>query len=239
MCRATSRPAICRESGFTVIEATTGAEALRIMEESRPPIVLLDVQLPDIMGFDVCAFIKEKWPQTMVLMTSSTFITSASRTRGLDSGADMFLVQPAEPLELAAGIHALLRIRRSEDALRALNASLEQRVQDRVSDLSETNARLTQEISQRQKAEVGAGAGAEDGGGRSTDRRARPRFQQSADGRGRQSRSDQGARQRSQDRAACGKCLQGGRARLEADGAIAGLLAHSEACDRAGRCQSV
>ncbi len=65
----------------------------------------------------------------------------------------MFLVQPAEPLELAAGIHALLRIRRSEDALRALNASLEQRVQDRVSDLSETNARLTQEISQRQKAE--------------------------------------------------------------------------------------
>jgi signal transduction histidine kinase len=142
-----------RESGFTVIEATTGAEALRIMEESRPPIVLLDVQLPDIMGFDVCSFIKEKWPQTMVLMTSSTFITSASRARGLDSGADMFLVQPAEPLELAAGIHALLRIRRSEDALRALNASLEQRIQDRVSDLSETNARLTQEISQRQKAE--------------------------------------------------------------------------------------
>src|ERR1700759_2586345 len=79
-----------RESGFTVIEATTGAEALRIMEESRPPIVLLDVQLPDIMGFDVCAFIKEKWPQTMVLMTSSTFIPSASRARGLDSGADMF-----------------------------------------------------------------------------------------------------------------------------------------------------
>jgi signal transduction histidine kinase len=142
-----------KESGFAVIEATSGAEALRIIEEVQPPIVLLDVQLPDITGFDVCTFIKEKWPQTMVLMTSSTFITSASRTRGFDSGADMFLVQPAEPLELAAGVHALLRIRRSEDALRALNASLEQRVQDRVSDLIATNARLNQEISQRQKAE--------------------------------------------------------------------------------------
>ena len=68
------------ESGFTVIEATSGAEALRIIEEKKPPVVLLDVQLPDIMGFDVCTFIKEKWTQTMVLMTSSTFITSASRT---------------------------------------------------------------------------------------------------------------------------------------------------------------
>ncbi len=142
------------ESGFTVVEATSGAEALRIMEERAPPIVLLDVQLPDITGFEVCGFVKEKWPQTMVLMTSSTFITSVSRTRGLDSGADMFLVQPAEPLELAAGIRALLRIRRSEDALRALNASLEQRVQERVSDLIETNARLNQEISQRRKAEA-------------------------------------------------------------------------------------
>jgi signal transduction histidine kinase len=143
-----------KESDFSVIEASTGAEALRLVEELRPPVVLLDVQLPDITGFDVCAFIKKKWPETMVLMTSATFITSPSRTRGLDSGADMFLVQPAEPLELAAGIRALLRIRQSEDALRSLNASLEQRVQDRVVELVETNARLSQEIAQRRKAEA-------------------------------------------------------------------------------------
>ncbi|MGA7807735.1 ATP-binding protein, partial [Bradyrhizobium sp.] len=143
-----------KESDFAVIEAQTGAEALRVVEEVRPPVVLLDVQLPDITGFDVCAFIKKKWPETMVLMTSSTFITSASRTRGFDSGADMFLVQPAEPLELAASIRALLRIRQSEDALRTLNASLEQRVQDRIVELVETNARLSQEIVQRQKAEA-------------------------------------------------------------------------------------
>jgi DNA-binding response OmpR family regulator/two-component sensor histidine kinase len=142
-----------QESGFTVIEARTGAEALRIIEVERPPVVLLDVELPDITGYDVCAFIKKKWPGVMVLMTSSTFTTSFHRTRGLDSGADSYLVQPAEPLELAAAVNALLRIRRAEDNMRALNATLEQRVKDRVADLEAANLKLKHEIEQRQRAE--------------------------------------------------------------------------------------
>jgi signal transduction histidine kinase len=142
-----------QEQGFTVIEARTGAEALRIVEAERPPIVLLDVELPDITGYDVCAFIKKKWPAIMVLMTSSTFVTSFHRTRGLDSGADSYLVQPAEPLELAAAVNALLRIRRAEDNLRAVNATLEQRVKDRVAELEAANVKLTNEIEQRQRAE--------------------------------------------------------------------------------------
>ena len=61
-----------REAGFTVIEARTGAEALRLVEQEKPPVVLLDVQLPDITGYEVCAFVKKKWPEVMVLLTSST-----------------------------------------------------------------------------------------------------------------------------------------------------------------------
>ena len=98
-----------QESGFAVIEACSGAEALRLVETDKPPIVLLDVQLPDITGYEVCAFIKRKWPEVMVLLTSATFTTTTHRTRGLDSGADSFLVQPAEPLELTAAVNALLR----------------------------------------------------------------------------------------------------------------------------------
>jgi signal transduction histidine kinase len=143
-----------RLSGFEVIEATTGAEALRLIEERHPPVVLLDVHLPDISGYDVCSHIKDKWPEVMVLQTSATFTTSLHRTRGLDSGADSYLVQPAEPFELAAAINALLRIRNSEDSLRALNASLEQRIQDRVSELAAANERLKEEIAQREKAEA-------------------------------------------------------------------------------------
>jgi signal transduction histidine kinase len=141
-------------AGFNVIEATSGAEALRLIEEHRPPVVLLDVRLPDISGYEVCHLIKKQWPEVMVLQTSATFTTSAHRTRGLESGADSYLVQPTEPFELAAGINALLRIRRTEDNLRALNATLEQRVQDRVAELAAANEKLKAEIAQREKAEA-------------------------------------------------------------------------------------
>ncbi|MBR0793594.1 response regulator [Bradyrhizobium manausense] len=140
-------------AGFAVIEAQTGAEALRLIEQHKPPVVLLDVQLPDISGFDVCAFIKKKWPEVMVLQTSATFTTSEDRVSGLNAGADSYLVQPAEPLELAAAINALLRVRRSEDALRSLNATLDKQVQARTTELEEANRKLRQEVAQRQKAE--------------------------------------------------------------------------------------
>src|SRR4051794_28536285 len=94
-----------RANGFDVVEASTGAEALRLTEGLKPPIVLLDVELPDISGYEVCSFIKKRWPEVMVLQTSATFTTAAHRTMGLDSGADSYLVQPAEPLELAAAIN--------------------------------------------------------------------------------------------------------------------------------------
>ena len=140
-------------AGFAVIEAQTGAEALRLVELHQPPLVLLDVQLPDISGFEVCAFIKQKWPQVMVLQTSATFTEAQDRVSGLNAGADSYLVQPAEPLELAAAINALLRVRRSEDALRSLNATLDMQVQQRTEELEQANRKLRQEVAQRQKAE--------------------------------------------------------------------------------------
>ena len=143
-----------QEAGFTVVEARTGAEALRLVESEKPPIVLLDVELPDITGYEVCAFIKQKWPDVMVLMTSSTFTTSLHRTLGLNSGADSYLVQPAEPLELVAAANALLRIRKAEDGMRAMNATLEQRVKDRVAELESANLKLKHEMEQRQLAET-------------------------------------------------------------------------------------
>jgi len=143
-----------KQNGFEVLEAKTGAEALRLIEHFHPPVVLLDVQLPDINGYEVCAFIKKKWPDIMVLQTSATFVTSAHRTHGLEQGADGYLVQPAEPLELTAAINALLRIHRAESAQRALNATLEQRMQDRTRDLAEANTRLSAEIGERKKAEA-------------------------------------------------------------------------------------
>ncbi len=143
-----------RLSGFAVVEAASGAEALRLVERDKPQVVLLDVQLPDIMGPEVCNYIKRRWPEVMVLMTSSTFTESQHRALGLNAGADSCLVQRAEQLELAAAVNSLLRIRKSEDDLRSLNATLEKKVVDRTNELHEINLRLTDEINQRAKAEA-------------------------------------------------------------------------------------
>jgi DNA-binding response OmpR family regulator len=143
-----------QQAGFSVLDASTGTDALRMVEQHEPPIILLDVHLPDIIGYEVCKQIKQKWPSIMILMTSATFTTSYDRIYALESGADSFLAQPAEPLELTAAINALLRIRRSEEELRGLNDTLERRVQERTVDLAEANEKLKNEIAQRKDAEA-------------------------------------------------------------------------------------
>ncbi len=143
-----------RRLGYQVIEAESGREALEKVEQNRPSLVLLDVQLPDMNGLEVCAIIKRSWPEIMVLQTSASFTTMADRIRGLDHGADAYLVQPAEPEELAATVQALLRIRTAEDALRKLNENLEQRVDERTRDLLHANEQLRKEMKRREKAEA-------------------------------------------------------------------------------------
>jgi PAS domain S-box-containing protein len=82
--------------------------------------VLLDVKLPDINGFEVCRQIKAT-PETagiLVLQTSAAAVQSIDKIRGLDGGADSYLIEPIEPAELIAHVRALLRVRRAEGALR-------------------------------------------------------------------------------------------------------------------------
>ena len=106
-----------RRAGYRVEEAGTGREALRLVA-TRPNLVILDVKLPDMDGFEVCRRIKSD-PATgsiPVLHISSTFVDIEDKVHGLESGADGYLTNVAEPLELLATIRALLRARRAEDA---------------------------------------------------------------------------------------------------------------------------
>jgi PAS domain S-box-containing protein len=111
---------ILSRAGFVVIEAANGTEALERARDSLPDLVLLDVKLPDINGFEVCRQIKAT-PETagiLVLQTSAAAVQSIDRIRGLDGGADSYLIEPIEPAELIAHVRALLRVRRAEGALR-------------------------------------------------------------------------------------------------------------------------
>lgn len=104
--------------GFNVLESATGEEGLLLAFEKNPDLVILDVKLPDLSGFEVCQRLKSN-PITAfipVLHLSATFVASQYKAQGLDSGADAYLAQPVEEIELVATIRALLRIRRAEEA---------------------------------------------------------------------------------------------------------------------------
>ena len=115
---------ILRKAGMTVKEAPTGTDALRQVAE-RPDLVVLDIQLPDIDGFEVCRRIKEN-PATRaipVLHLSAKFLEEADKARALQGGADGYLTQPVEAPELIATVKSLLRLRRAEDARASAEAA--------------------------------------------------------------------------------------------------------------------
>jgi PAS domain S-box-containing protein len=109
--------------GFKVREAATGREALRLAKEG-PDLVILDVKLPDIGGFEVCRRIKAD-PTTAtipVLHLSATYVTDEAQATGLDGGADGYLVQPVDARVLVATVKALLRLGRAEEELNRIFA---------------------------------------------------------------------------------------------------------------------
>jgi signal transduction histidine kinase/CheY-like chemotaxis protein len=114
-----ARTQLLRSWGFEVKEAGTGAEALRLATLEHPALVILDVQLPDMDGFEVCRLLKRHHDgmTVPVLHVSATFTSGAHQALGLDGGADGYLVEPVEPAVLRATIDALLRLRRAERAL--------------------------------------------------------------------------------------------------------------------------
>jgi DNA-binding response OmpR family regulator len=141
-------------AGYEVVDATSGADALARVEALRPALVLLDVHLPDIHGIEVCKTIKQRWPTTMVLQTSASKIDAADRVRGLEGGADAYLVQPIDADVLVASVRALLRLYAAEQATRRLNEELESRIAERTRDLRQANVRLIEQMAQRERAEA-------------------------------------------------------------------------------------
>lgn len=109
---------ILRRAGFVVLEARTGQQALE-MSVQHPDLIVLDVNLPDISGIEVCKRIKasETMARTPVLQVSATLVSTEARVAGLEGGADAYLTQPIEPKELIATVRALLRVRTSEEQL--------------------------------------------------------------------------------------------------------------------------
>lgn len=93
--------------GFRVITAQTGEEALRKAEEQRPDVVLLDLTLPDVSGFEIMRGLRERTNVPIVLVTAKDKETD--KVRGLELGADDYVVKPFNTDELGARVRAVLR----------------------------------------------------------------------------------------------------------------------------------
>lgn len=93
--------------GFRVIGAETAEEAFLTIENQRPDIVLLDILLPGMSGLEALRAMRERWPIPVILVTAKD--RELDKVRGLEMGADDYIVKPFGPDEMAARIRAVLR----------------------------------------------------------------------------------------------------------------------------------
>jgi two-component system KDP operon response regulator KdpE len=93
--------------GFRVITAATGSEAIRLAEEQNPDIVLLDILMDEMNGFEVMRRIRERANIPIIFLTARD--RDADKVRGLEMGADDYVTKPFHPDELGARVRAVLR----------------------------------------------------------------------------------------------------------------------------------
>jgi adenylate cyclase len=134
--------AVLSPRGFRVATASSGEEALEVLGKEHPDLVLLDILMPGIDGYEVCARIRED-PETaflpVIMITASG---GQEKIRALEAGADDFVNKPFDQAELLARVRSLVRIKRYHDTvenqaaeLARWNRELEQRVQDQIEQL--------------------------------------------------------------------------------------------------------
>ena len=95
------------DEGYTVHEAVNGTEGLEVFVEHDVDLVLLDLRLPDMSGFDVCRAMRADSIVPIIIITAQT--DTYDMVAGLEAGADDYVTKPVVPKELAARIRALLR----------------------------------------------------------------------------------------------------------------------------------
>ncbi len=109
---------LLEQARFVVKQAGTGTECLRLLAEDAPDVVLLDINLPDMNGYEVCRRIKAdpRTHDTPVIHVTASARTSQDHARSLEGGADGYVLEPYDPDVLIATIRAVLRAREAEKA---------------------------------------------------------------------------------------------------------------------------
>jgi adenylate cyclase len=128
--------------GYDVITAASGAEALSLIKNQHPDLVLLDVVMPGITGYEVCQSVRADPAICVLPIILVTALDTSEKIKGLEAGADDFLTKPINLPELLARVHSLLRIKELYDTVQSQastlaewNRTLETRVAEQVAQL--------------------------------------------------------------------------------------------------------
>ena len=129
---------LLKTRGFEVLTAASGQEGLDKTFTESPDLVLLDVMMPDISGYDVCRAIRAR-PETQMLpvVMVTALDQSEERVKGIEAGADDFISKPINPPELLARVRSLLRIK-----------ELHEQVQSQANELSRWNRTLEERVAE-------------------------------------------------------------------------------------------
>ena len=117
--------------GYAVYTAADGVEALDIVEEDAPDLILLDINMPKMDGFEVVKRIRANKATEFIPIVMITALrdTRENRIRSIEAGADDFIEKPFDSLEVLARVRSLLRIKEYQDTLAKHNARLEEELQ--------------------------------------------------------------------------------------------------------------
>lgn len=157
---------LLEKAGYVVCPAACGEAALQAMRERRPDLVLLDRNLPDLDGLEVCRRIKgdPAWRDVLVIMVSASHAQSDEQAEGLELGADGYITRPIANREMLARVDSYVRIGRLARSLRlqveehqksaAAALNLMEDAMEARNELEARNRELRHEAAERQKAET-------------------------------------------------------------------------------------
>jgi class 3 adenylate cyclase/CheY-like chemotaxis protein len=134
--------AILAPQGYAVVAANSGAQAMHAMEEADIDLVLLDIVMPEMDGYEVCRRIRSSTRTAAVPVVMVTSSTDQEKVKALEAGADDFIPKPFDRAELLARVRSLLRVKNYHDRvleqaaqLVELNQTLETRVAEQVDEI--------------------------------------------------------------------------------------------------------
>jgi PAS domain S-box-containing protein len=142
---------ILRELGENLVTASSGREALEHLLKSEIAVVLMDVCMPELDGFQLAAMIREhpRFSKTAIIFISAIHLTDVDRLRGYEMGAVDYVPVPVIPDVLRAKVKVFAELYRKSRQLEALNSDLERRVSERTAELERSNQRLLESEDRR------------------------------------------------------------------------------------------